>query len=729
VERSTKRAVLLVVLAVVVLTAVSLVVVLKEEQKAIRFGCALSLSGAREQEGKLTREGYDLWKEHVNSQGGILIGNDRYIIDILYYDDESDPQKTALLVEKLIIEDNVDLLLGPYGSDYTFEAAAIAERYRVPMVEGGGASETIFAQGFKYTFGVISPAADYFKTLLEGAARLDPKPKRVAIVSAGDLFSVSAANGAQQHAELLGFDSASIITFENPDELTSLLGEVKEDKPNMVLFSAHFQEALVFVSAAKEVGLSPELFGVLIAPSDPAFITRLGKDAEYILGTAQWTPDSPYYGPVFGGAKDYTQLFRARYGKTPDYHAAAASACGVAFQLALEDAAAVNREKVREALASLDMMTFYGRIKFDERGMDIYNPMSVVQIQKGTTVTIWPEHFATGSIRYPTPSWEERASELKVAVLHFGHIGDYGWTYEAHVGAQAMAEALPYVNLSEREDAVGPNTTEVMRAYAEAGNKVIFCHSWEFGESIEEVAAEYPDVIFMWGGGIEKKAPNAGMYFGRMYEARFLTGMVAGAMTKTNMIGYAAAIPLPEVVRGINAFARGVAAVNPDARVYVEWIGEWYNPPEEKNVTISLIEQGCDVITHHSDSYAPGEAAEEKGVYYISYHSDMRRFAPHVFLTGAVWNWTPIMTDIMEAARNGTWDDYPEQDWWYGLAEGGVKLAPFGDAVPDAVRAKVEANEQALMRGEVEVFPGMTDEELRALYYLESNIVGELPPA
>jgi len=125
----------------------------------------------------------------------------------------------------------------------------------------------------------------------------------------------------------------------------------------------------------------------------------------------------------------------------------------------------------------------------------------------------------------------------------------------------------------------------------------------------------------MWGSGIEKKAPNAGIYFARMYEGRFLAGMVAGAMTRTDKIGYAAAIPTSEVVRGIDAFAKGVASVNSDAKVYVEWIGEWYNPPKEKEVTLSLIDKGCDVITHHSDSYAPAEASEEKGVYFISYHS------------------------------------------------------------------------------------------------------------
>ncbi len=323
--------------------------------------------------------------------------------------------------------------------------------------------------------------------------------------------------------------------------------------------------------------------------------------------------------------------------------------------------------------------------------------------------------------------WEEREPELKVAVLHFGPIGDYGWTYEAHLGAQAMAEALPYVELSERAEACGPDAPQIMREYAEAGYKVIFCHGWGFGEDIEEIAPDYPDVVFMWGSGIEKKAPNAGIYFARMYEGRFLAGMVAGAMTRTNKIGYAAAIPTSEVVRGIDAFAKGVASVNPDAKVYVEWIGEWYNPPKEKEVTLSLIDKGCDVITHHSDSYAPAEAAEEKGVYFISYHSDMRRFAPHVFLTGVVWNWTPIMTDIVKAVHEGTWNEYPGQDWWYGLAEGGVELAPFSDLVPDDVREKVEEKKQALIEGEFEVFPGMTDEELREIYYFEPNVVGELP--
>jgi len=320
---------------------------------------------------------------------------------------------------------------------------------------------------------------------------------------------------------------------------------------------------------------------------------------------------------------------------------------------------------------------------------------------------------------------EPKEVQLKVAILHFGPIGDYGWTYEAHLGAEKMAEALPYVKLSERENASGPDSPQIMREYADAGYEVIFCHGWDLG--IEEVALDYPDVIFMWGGGVEKKAPNTGIYYGRMYEASFLAGIVAGAMTETNKIGYAAALPIPGVVRGIDAFAKGVASVNPEAKVYVEWIGEWYDPPKEKEVTLSLIDRECDIITHRSDSYAPAEAAEERGVYFISHYSDMRRFAPHVFLTGVVWNWAPIMTDIVKAVREGTWDEYPEQDWWYGLAEGGVKLASFSDLVPENVREMVEEKKQAIIEGKFKVFSGISDKELREIYYFESNVVGELP--
>jgi len=374
----------------------------QEEPKKVQFGCDLSLSGKFEEEGYLTREGYELWKEYVNSQGGIQIGNERYLVDILYYDDGSDPLKTASLVEKLITEDKVDFLLGPYGSGATFEAAVVAEKYLVPMVEGEGPAEKIFTSGFKYVFGIVSPGRNYFQGILEGAASLTPRPNKVAIISASYPY-LEIAEGAKWHAESLGFDVISLVTFEKVDDLSGILGALKADEPNIVLFSAPFAEASSFVRTAKEVGLSPEMLGIAVAPCDPAFVEQLGEDANYVFGPCQWTSALPYHGPVFGSSQDYAQLFRDKFGREPDYHSAAASACGVTYQLALEEASSLDREDVRDALVSLDVMTFYGRIKFNEQGRDIYKPMVAVQIQNGKIVTVWPESLANGSARYPTP--------------------------------------------------------------------------------------------------------------------------------------------------------------------------------------------------------------------------------------------------------------------------------------------------------------------------------------
>ncbi|MGB2853284.1 MAG: ABC transporter substrate-binding protein [Dehalococcoidia bacterium] len=334
---------------------------------------------------------------------------------MLYYYDESDSKKTGSLVEKLITEDEVDFLLGPYGSSCTLEAAAVANEYGVPMVQGGGAAEEIFTSGFEYTFGLLNPAADYFKNILTWATSINLTPSKVAIISASDIFSVSAAEGAKDYAEELEiFDVISIVTFETVDELQSILSDLKKEEPNMVLLAAHLEEAVSFVNAAKDVELNPEMFGITAAPSDPAFVTELGEDANCIFGAAQWVSTLPYDGPVFGSPEGYAQLFRDKYGTEPDYHAAAATACGVTYQLALEQVASVDREDVRDALASLDATTFYGRIKFDEQGRITGNPMVAFQVQLGNIVTIFPEDLATGLAIYPTLPWGMRERLIKI---------------------------------------------------------------------------------------------------------------------------------------------------------------------------------------------------------------------------------------------------------------------------------------------------------------------------
>jgi len=320
-------------------------------------------------------------------------------------------------------------------------------------------------------------------------------------------------------------------------------------------------------------------------------------------------------------------------------------------------------------------------------------------------------------------------NELKVALLDTGPIGDHGYTYESHIDAVKMAKKLAYVNLSERENAAGPNASRIMREYAENGYRVIFCHGEEFEDALREVAPDFPETIFLLGDNIYAKwlPANAGSYYVEINEVLYLMGMVAGKMTKTNKIAFINSVPQAETAIYTDAFARGVAYVNPKARVYMSWIGSWHDPDKEKQAALSLINNGCDIITHTTDSDSVGNAAEETGAYYLSFGSDTARFFPHVFLTGMVWNWEPIMIDIVEAVHNGTWASHPKHEWWYGLAKGAVKLAPFSDLVPSEVRKLVEARQRAIAQGEVTIFPDISDEDLQTMYYLEPNVVGELP--
>ena len=317
-------------------------------------------------------------------------------------------------------------------------------------------------------------------------------------------------------------------------------------------------------------------------------------------------------------------------------------------------------------------------------------------------------------------------SKLNVTLLDYGSIGDHGWSYEAHEGATKMAQTHPYVDFLEIENAAGPGTVDLLRRSAQERGGLIFCHSSAFAEAISHVAPEYPNVIFMLGGGTWKLASNSGIYYERIYEAQYLAGMVAGNMTKTNKVAFVAALPTSQVIIGINAFAKGVAVSNPKARVYVDWIEEWYNPEEERVIALALMNEGCDIITHWSDSDAAGQTADEMGVRFISFGSGEGRYSPNVFLTGALWNWEPVMSDIVESVYNGTWQDQPSQEWWYGFKEGGVKLAAFGEMVPESVRSEVKERQDEIVKGELEVFPGLSDEELKKMYYLEPNVVGSL---
>lgn len=308
-----------------------------------------------------------------------------------------------------------------------------------------------------------------------------------------------------------------------------------------------------------------------------------------------------------------------------------------------------------------------------------------------------------GSNKKETEKAKTPQEKIKVGFVYVGPPGDAGWTYAHDQGRKYLEQKLPYVEtIYEEKVPEGADAERVMSEMAEKGCKVIFTTSFGYMDSTIEVAKRYPEVVFMHCSGF-KRAKNVGTYFGRDYQARYLTGLVAGKMTKTNKIGFVAAYPIPEVIRCIDAFTLGVREVNPKATVKVVWTNTWYNPTLEKSAALSLLDDGCDVICQHQDSYASQQAAEERGAYAIGCDSDMHAFAPKANLTGSIFNWGPYYVSVVEAVKNGTWKS---SDFWGGLKEGTVGIAPIADSVPADVKALVAKRENDIKSGKFDVFEG-----------------------
>ncbi|HEX4834979.1 MAG TPA: amino acid ABC transporter substrate-binding protein [bacterium] len=377
--------------------------------EVLKIGAPLAATGADAREGALTKQGYDLWAETVNARGGIKVGGTQYTVQIVYYDDQSKAQISAELTDKLVSQDHVNFLLGPYGSATTFADAGIAEKFKIPMVEANGAARRIFQQGYKFVFGALSPADEYAAAMLKAAVTLTPRPETVAVLSSDDLFSLEVANGARDWAEHNGL---KVVFFQKypvgVSDLSAPLTTIKSLGPDILLGSGHLQESLLVMKQAQTLNVNAKFFGFTVGPTTPDFVKALGPAAEYVFASSQWTPDVKYTGPVFGSAMDYARMFEQKYGFVPDYHAAESSAAGLALQLAIEKAGSIDPQTVRDALASLDVVTFYGRIKFNADGLNVYKPMVTVQIQHGKVMTVWPADVAPVSAIYPTPAWSAR---------------------------------------------------------------------------------------------------------------------------------------------------------------------------------------------------------------------------------------------------------------------------------------------------------------------------------
>ena len=289
-----------------------------------------------------------------------------------------------------------------------------------------------------------------------------------------------------------------------------------------------------------------------------------------------------------------------------------------------------------------------------------------------------------------------QAEKMKVGFVYLGPIGDHGWTYQHHQGVLAVQKAFgDKVETTYVENvAEGPDSERVIQQLAQQGHDIIFTTSFGYMNPTLKVAKRFPKV---------KRADNVATYSARFYEGRHVVGLIAGKMTKSNVLGYVASFPIPEVIRGINAVAIAARSVNPKVTVKVVWVSSWFDPGKEADAAKALIDQGADVMLQHTDSPAPVQAAEGRGIWAVGQASDMKNFGPKAHLTAIIDDWAPYYVERTKAVLDGTWKS---GDVWGGFKSGMVKLADYNPAIPADVVAMSEKARKGITDGSIHPFAG-----------------------
>lgn len=304
--------------------------------------------------------------------------------------------------------------------------------------------------------------------------------------------------------------------------------------------------------------------------------------------------------------------------------------------------------------------------------------------------------------------------KIKVGVIHLSDPAEgSGYTYTHDIGIQGMQQNLGLSdsqiirknNISDTDEAA---TRKAIQECIDAGCNIIFTTSWGYMQTTADMAEEYPDVYFSHGTGYMSNGKNFNNYFGRIYQARYLSGIAAGLNTKTNKIGYVAAMGLnnSEVTGGIDAFALGIYSINPDAKVYVKVTNSWYDPKGEEEAAKTLLNMNCDVIAQHCDTVYPQTLAQEKGVYSIGYNSDMSKEAPEACICSVIWNWSAYYTSAVQSIIDGTWDG---SNYYGGMNENLVSITPIADFAADTTQEKVNVAKQQILSGKNGVFDGVIE--------------------
>ncbi len=384
---------------------------LAAECETITLGAAISLTGKYATNGVHAQNGYDFAIDKIAENGGVKVGDTCYNFEVIYYDDESKGDRGATLAERLINQDEVQYMLGPYSSGLTKAIAPVTEKYKIPMVEAEGASRSLFNKGYKYLFAVLSTSEQYLASAVDLAAEVakkegkDPSEVKVAIAVENDPFSLDIRAGVLEDAKK--YDMKIVIDEKLPRDLSdmsAILTKVKLLKPDLLVVSGHSKGAATAVRQIGEQKIATPM--IALTHCEAADVTgNFGDFANDILCSTQWAESLTYEDPIFGTAANYETEFKTAYPeyaeKKVPYQTAQASAAVYVFKDSFERAGTLDKEAVRDAISETDLMTFYGPIKFSEAGNNIAKPMVLRQIQDGAYNVVAPSAFASHALNWP----------------------------------------------------------------------------------------------------------------------------------------------------------------------------------------------------------------------------------------------------------------------------------------------------------------------------------------
>ncbi|TGQ50672.1 ABC transporter substrate-binding protein [Mesorhizobium sp. M1C.F.Ca.ET.193.01.1.1] len=389
----------------------------RAQAATFKAGVITSLSGENILGGNLTKQGYDLWADAIKAKGGVEVAGDRFKVEMFYGDDQSSPATGADAAERLIVQNGVDVLFGPYTSGSTIAVQPICQKYQVPMISGSAESPNVWKAKPEFNFGII-PAVDTTSGLSLGVlAKLsNPAAKTVAVISVNEPFSKETGEGFRDGAKAAGLELATYELVPPEGDLTPVISKIAALNPDIVAVGGHEEVLINVVKTSKSLNYRPKALIMHYGITNPAFAQALGADADGTTGVVVWLPTVSYKDDLFGTAKDFAQMAQKKLGGEPDYTAAACAASGLVLGDALKRLGKKpaltpeDRVALKDAIAETDIQTFYGPIKFEKDGPhyhDNIQPVPVlVQIQGGKTVAVGPKEAAAADYIYPLPAWK-----------------------------------------------------------------------------------------------------------------------------------------------------------------------------------------------------------------------------------------------------------------------------------------------------------------------------------